>query len=80
MAGYYRLVSFDFEARAIPLMTDLMEENSWQLDEIDKEESFESLKEIIPEPVFNLLFQKYAEPSEKRKKNGGQLYKYDYLN
>lgn len=73
--GYYRLISFEFEARALPLMLDLIDENSWPLDEIDKEVSYESLREIIPKPIFDLLFQKYTEPSDKTNKDGAQLYK-----
>ncbi|OXU23097.1 hypothetical protein TSAR_013014 [Trichomalopsis sarcophagae] len=77
MDGYYRLISFEFEAKAVPLMLDLMEENSWEIDEVDKEVSCKSLSEIIPEPIFELLFKKYTEPSTKTNKNGTQLYKYD---
>lgn len=56
-------------------MVDLIEENSWQIDEVDKDVSYESLKEIIPKSVFDILFQKYTEPSEKLNENGSQLYK-----
>lgn len=77
ISGYYRLISFEFEAKAVPLMLDLMEENSWEIDEVDKEVSYESLSEIIPEPIFELLFKKYTELSTKTKKDGTELYKYD---
>ncbi|KAL7299430.1 hypothetical protein TKK_0007673 [Trichogramma kaykai] len=77
MNGYFRLISFEFEARAVPLMLDLLEANSWEIDEVDKEESYDSLKEIIPKPVFECLFAKYASPSDKTKKDGTKLYKYD---
>jgi hypothetical protein len=78
--GYYRLIAFEFEARALPLMLDLIEENSWEIDEIDKQISYESLKEIIPKAVFDVLFNKYTEPSTKTTENGTQLFRYDFLN
>ena len=56
-------------------MLDLIEENSWEIDEVDKEVSCESLNEIIPKPVFELLFKKYTEPSDKKKDDGTPLYK-----
>ncbi|XP_014212032.1 sister chromatid cohesion protein DCC1 [Copidosoma floridanum] len=74
--GYYRLISFEFEARALGFMLDLIEENSWELDEIDKDASYESLDEIIPKPVFEVLFKKYAEPT-KTKEDGTQLYRFN---
>ena len=73
------MIAFEFEARALPLMLDLIEENSWEIDEIDKEVSYESLKEIIPKPIFDLLFQKYTVLSEKTKNDGTQLYKYEHF-
>ncbi|KAJ8673205.1 hypothetical protein QAD02_004467 [Eretmocerus hayati] len=75
--GFYRLIAFEFEARALPLMLDLIEENSWEVDGIDKEISCESLEDIIPEPIFDILFKKYSRPSTKVKEDGTQLYEYD---
>ncbi|KAK1126333.1 hypothetical protein K0M31_004960 [Melipona bicolor] len=75
--GYFRLISFEFEARSLALMLDLFEENSWEIDEIDKEITYEFLKELIYKPVFNILFTKYTEISEKSKKDGTSLYRYN---
>ncbi|XP_043529668.1 sister chromatid cohesion protein DCC1 isoform X2 [Frieseomelitta varia] len=75
--GYFRLISFEFEARSLTLMLDLFEENSWEIDEVDKEITYEFLKELIYKPVFNILFTKYTEISEKSKKDGTPLYRYN---
>ncbi|XP_033225073.1 sister chromatid cohesion protein DCC1 [Belonocnema kinseyi] len=64
--GYYRLVSFDYEADAVSKMVDLITYNSWEIDEVDREESLEALHELIPEPVFNALFDKYTEIAKQR--------------
>ncbi|XP_011309152.1 sister chromatid cohesion protein DCC1 [Fopius arisanus] len=79
--GYYRLIAFEYEARALTLMLDFMEENSWQPDEVDKEQTFEALEELIPRPVFDLIFDRYTERSSKSKKQesaeGHSLYAYN---
>lgn len=75
--GYFRLISFEFEVRSLTLMLDLFEENSWEIDEVDKEITYEFLKEFIYKPVFNTLFTKYTEISEKLRKDGTPLYKYN---
>lgn len=62
-------------------MLDFMEENSWQPDEIDAEETYEALKELIPKSVFDLIIAKYTAKSSKseiQESNGGSpLYAYD---
>lgn len=60
-------------------MLDLFEENSWEIDEVDKEITYEFLKEFIYKSVFNSLFTKYTEISEKLRKDGTPLYKYRQL-
>ncbi|XP_014476586.1 PREDICTED: sister chromatid cohesion protein DCC1 [Dinoponera quadriceps] len=75
--GYLRLISFDVEGRSINLMFDYFAEQSWELDEIDKENTYECLKELIHEPVFNAIFERYTELSTETKADGSPLYKYD---
>lgn len=74
-AGYYRLIAFDFEARALGLMLDFLDENSWEIDEVDKRLTYESLQEFMPPSVFDLIFHKYTEPSEKKNANGETLWR-----
>ncbi|KOC69042.1 Sister chromatid cohesion protein DCC1, partial [Habropoda laboriosa] len=75
--GYFRLISFECEVRSLTLMLDLFDENSWELNEVDKEITYESLKEFIVKPVFDILFTKYTEVSDKSKTDGTLLFRYN---
>ncbi|XP_043802214.1 sister chromatid cohesion protein DCC1 [Apis laboriosa] len=75
--GYFRLISFEFEVRSLTLMLDILEENSWALNEVDKEFTYESLKEFIFKSVFEAVFARYTQVSEKSKKDGTSLYRYN---
>ncbi|XP_029166052.1 sister chromatid cohesion protein DCC1 [Nylanderia fulva] len=75
--GHLRLISFDTEARSLNFMLDYFGEQTWEIDEVDKENTFECLKELIHEPVFNAIFDRYAEISTKTKDDNSPLYKYD---
>ncbi|XP_011874528.1 PREDICTED: sister chromatid cohesion protein DCC1 isoform X2 [Vollenhovia emeryi] len=75
--GYLRLISFDVEARSLNLMLNYFEEQSWELDEVDKESTYECLKELIHEPVFDVVFERYAKVSSKTKDDGRPLYTYN---
>lgn len=59
--GYFRLISFEFEVRSLTLMLDILEENSWALNEVDKEFTYESLKEFIFKSIFDAIFARYAQ-------------------
>lgn len=59
----------------LTMMLDLIEENSWELDEIDKEMTYSLLIDFIPYSVFQVLFHAYAQPSGKSKKNGEPLFR-----
>ncbi|XP_029673168.1 sister chromatid cohesion protein DCC1 isoform X2 [Formica exsecta] len=65
------------EARSLNFMLDYFGEQTWELDEVNKEDTFECLKELIYEPVFNVIFKKYTEISTKTKSDNSPLYKYD---
>lgn len=75
VSGYLRLVSLDVEARSMHLMLHYFEAQSWELDEVDKESTYECLKELIHEPVFNVIFERYTDPSARTKADGSSLYK-----
>ena len=66
-------MSFEYEARAVTQMLDFLVENSWEINQVDREASLEALKDLIPEPVFNTLFEKYAEPNEMSTESGSTL-------
>lgn len=69
-----RLLDAEFHFRALSYMLKLIEENSWNLDEIDFEETINSLKDIIPEEILISLFDKYTE--ESKIVDGLPLYRY----
>ncbi|RZC36030.1 sister chromatid cohesion protein DCC1, partial [Asbolus verrucosus] len=69
-----RLLDIEYHFRALSYMLKLIEENSWSLDEIDFEETLNSLKELIPEEILISLFDKYTE--ESKIIDGLQLYSY----
>ncbi|XP_018314425.1 sister chromatid cohesion protein DCC1 isoform X2 [Mycetomoellerius zeteki] len=75
--GYLRLVSFDIEARSLNLILDYFEGQSWELNEVDKESTYEYSKELIYEPVFDVIFKRYTEVSTKTKDDGSLLYRFD---
>ena len=75
--GYFRLISFESEVHSLTLMLDLFDENCWELDEVNKEDTLESIKGFLPTPVIEILFAKYTEVSDKSKGNRTPLYRYN---
>nr|XP_034174267.1 sister chromatid cohesion protein DCC1 isoform X1 [Osmia lignaria] len=75
--GYFRLIPFESEVRSLTLMLDLFDENCWEIDEVDKEITYDYLKEFFHKSVFDTLFTKYTEVSHKTKKDGTPLYRYN---
>ncbi|KAF5294091.1 hypothetical protein FQR65_LT10915 [Abscondita terminalis] len=69
-----RKLDFEYHFRILSYMLKLIEENSWALDEIDYEETLESLSQFIPREVVACLFEIYAEDSKII--DGIQLYRY----
>ncbi|CAG9824485.1 unnamed protein product [Phaedon cochleariae] len=69
-----RLLDLEYHFRVLSLMLKLVEENSWQLDEIDFDETIEALKDLAPREVISSLFDKYTE--ESKLIDSLQLYRY----
>lgn len=63
--GHIRVMEYEYEYRTINLMLGLICENSWALDEIEREETISSLNGIAPEEVVSGLFDIYTVPSER---------------
>ncbi|EFA07653.2 sister chromatid cohesion protein DCC1 [Tribolium castaneum] len=72
--GKIRLLDVEYHFRALSYMLKLIEENSWNLDEIDFDETLNSLRDIIPETILKNLFDKYT--TESKIVDGLQLYSY----
>lgn len=60
-----RMLDNEYEYRILTLMLALIGENSWELDEIDKAATIESLDGIIPYEVVDGIFDVYTERSER---------------
>lgn len=64
LEGFIRKMDDAFEFRCLTLMLNLIQENSWSLNEIEEDVTISSLKEIVPEEVLIGLFDLYTEPSD----------------
>lgn len=60
MDGFYRVLSFDYEFRCLSFMLDLIDENSWSLDRISKNETMRLLKDLFPGVLISKLFDYYT--------------------
>lgn len=58
---HMRTFSVEYEQRVVSLMLDLIDENSWPLDEIDRDVTVSSLEGIVPEVVTRGLLEIYTE-------------------
>lgn len=47
-------------------MLGVLNENSWPLDAVDKNETLDALNDIIPEEVLDGIFDLYTKPSAER--------------
>ncbi|XP_050510050.1 sister chromatid cohesion protein DCC1 [Diabrotica virgifera virgifera] len=74
ISGKIRTLDIEYHFRILSYMLKLLEENSWELDEVDFKETVDSLKELAPKEVVSHLFDKYTE--ESKEIDGIALYKY----
>lgn len=72
--NYVRLLDFEYHFRVLSYMLKIIEENSWNLDEIDYDITIESLNEIVPTVVLDCLFNLYTK--ESKVLDSVQLYRY----
>lgn len=59
--GLMRLLDYGYEYRVVTLMMSLITENTWRLDEVDRDETIAALKGIIPEEITQAMFDYYTE-------------------
>nr|CAH7714853.1 unnamed protein product [Callosobruchus chinensis] len=69
-----RLLDFEYHFKVLSYMLKLIDENSWQLDEIDYQETVDALKDLVPKEILTGLFETYTEESQII--DGIQLYRY----
>lgn len=74
--GFMRLLDYGYEYRVVTLMMSLISENSWGLDEVDKNETIAALDGIIPEEITQAVFNYYTEEISE---SGKYSYKEDMV-
>ncbi|CAG0916979.1 unnamed protein product [Notodromas monacha] len=73
VSGCWRILKPEYELRVLNFIINFIEENSWALDKIDREETIKTLKDLEPEEivaqVFDFFFEKGEQglPSKMRK-------------
>lgn len=74
--GKIRMLSTLYEFRVIELMLHIIEENSWQLNEINKSVTIESLNGIIPEDISTAFFDRCT---VKNKEDDNYIYNQEII-
>lgn len=76
--GIWRVLEFQYQFRVLSIFLNWLDENGWEIDEIEYTKTARTLDELIPIPVLNHLFQIYTCPSDKLPINSGErLHKLD---
>lgn len=69
-----RKLDFEYKFRILSYMVKLIDENSWALDEIDYDETINSLQDFISREILDQVFNLYTK--ETKIIDGVQLYRY----
>ncbi|TMW51354.1 hypothetical protein DOY81_003595 [Sarcophaga bullata] len=62
--GWMRTLECEYEYRIVNLMVGLITENSWPLDEVERDETINALDGIAPKQIVEGLFDIYTVPTE----------------
>lgn len=75
--GRIRVLEIDYEYRILSLMLGIVTENSWSFDAVDKDETLNSISNILAPPsIVNALFGLYTFPSVNQTETGKTIYTY----
>ncbi|XP_017777742.1 PREDICTED: sister chromatid cohesion protein DCC1 [Nicrophorus vespilloides] len=69
-----RILEFEYHFRVLSFMLKLIDEFSWNLEQICYEETVNSLVDLVPSDIINSMFSMYTE--ETKMIDGVQLYRY----
>ncbi|XP_061386156.1 sister chromatid cohesion protein DCC1-like, partial [Musca vetustissima] len=75
--GWMRVLECEYEYRIVNLMVGLIAENSWPLDEVEREETINALEGIASKQIVEGLFDVYTIPTEG--KENRYTYKEDLV-
>lgn len=70
-----RVLHLDYHFRVLSFLLKSVEENSWPLDEVRRNETINAWKEVVPEEVLEAVFELYTD--ESKEIDDEVLYKYD---
>ncbi|KAL5288164.1 DSCC1 family protein [Megaselia abdita] len=62
--GFFRMMDYEYEYRIVNQMVQLINENSWGLEHIDRNSTYKSLVGIAPKEIVEGLFEIYTTHSE----------------
>lgn len=75
--GRMRIFDVEYEFRLLSLLLGVFTENSWAMDEVDRQITLESISETIaPTEIVQKLFDLYTKPSEQGSSSSRCLYRY----
>lgn len=69
--GFMRILDYTYEYRVVASMLSMINENSWKLDEIERDETINALEGIIPNEVARNIFNFYTKSVDE-----GGKYRY----
>lgn len=72
-----RILDLDYHFRVLSFLLKSVDENSWPLHEVKKDESIDAWSEIVPKEILVAIFNMYTE--ESKKINDEVVYKYNEL-
>lgn len=67
--GFMRILDYTYEYRVVTMMLSLIAENSWELNQIDREVTIAALNGIIPDEITQAMFDFYTEKVFETGKN-----------
>lgn len=63
MLGKWRLLEDQYQFRALSFMLNLLDENSWKVNEVPLGETLEILNELLPKEIASHIVEMYLEPT-----------------
>uniref|UniRef100_A0A8D9AZH6 Sister chromatid cohesion protein DCC1 n=2 Tax=Cacopsylla melanoneura TaxID=428564 RepID=A0A8D9AZH6_9HEMI len=74
IGGRIRTLEHDYNFRMISHILNLVDSNSWPLDQIDLSETKSTLEELVPSEIVEFLFKHYMLVTEGKTKENGEPY------
>lgn len=58
--GYWRVLEFEYECRALSFLLNLIDEQSWPYNTIPVDETFKILGELLPPTILQHIIDQYS--------------------